>query len=157
MHWWHPALYFLPPRSRHGCCQPQTMSGRNWFLEEGQLAAAQPGQGRNDANQQEKMLWGPGEICNCSIHWEHVPGQHHNRWSMQALDSTFSHIHQRKLTHFLPGTFFVLKAHTTFSLSFKKLYQKPRWLRMFLLALFLMILYLLRNFRLISPILIRGK
>lgn len=33
VHWWHPALYLLPSWPRHSCCQPQTMSGRNWFLE----------------------------------------------------------------------------------------------------------------------------
>ena len=94
-------LCLLPSWPRHGCCQPQTMSGRNRFLEEGQLAAAQPGQGRNDTNQQGEMLWGPGEICNSSISWGHTSGEHPKSGAVQApgQDSTFSQT-PRKLTHF---------------------------------------------------------
>lgn len=97
VHWWHPALYLLPSWPRHSCWQPQTMSARNWFLEEGQLAAAQPGQGRNNANQQGEVLWGPGEIHNCSISWGHLSGHHPKQCTMQApgQDLTSSQAHQK--------------------------------------------------------------
>lgn len=120
---WHPALHLLPSWPRHGCCQPQTMSGRNWFLEDGQLATAQPGQGRNDANQQGEMLWGPGEICNCSISWGHLSGQNPKRCAMQApgqdstSSQTWSSQTQRKLSHFLLDACFILKDIITFPLS----------------------------------------
>lgn len=95
--WWHPALYLLPSWPRHSCWQPQTMSGRNWFLEESQLAAAQPGQGRNNANQQGEVLWGSGEIRKCSISWGHLSGHHPKRCTMQPprWDLTSLQPHQK--------------------------------------------------------------